>query len=256
MELKRLGEIGLTEGEVKVYLALLRLGLTKTGQLALKAGVSSSKVYKILGRLEKKGLAGHVIKGKIKYYKPMEPERLLDYLNEKEKEFSEKRAIVETLMPELKNEQASAAKLNEAVIYQGFKGVSNFFKNLIDELQKGDCYYVIGAYYGNEAQDEVTARWRDFFFKHHLRRTSKGIKVKMLANYDIKGKMVKTTQKNSEIRFLPQYLVTNMEIVFYKNKSFIAIFTSEPVGFLIENEEATLGFKKYFEAFWKIAEKS
>ena len=73
----------------------------------------------------------------------------------------------------------------------------------------------------------------------------------MLANYDIKGNMVKTTRKNSEIRFLPQYLITNMEIVFYKNKTFIAIFASEPVGFLIENEETTKGFRKYFEAFWK-----
>src|SRR3989344_3389131 len=101
MDVKLLEEIGLTEGEVKVYFALLRLGLTKTGALAAKAGVSSSKVYKILGRLELKGLAGHVVKGKITYYRAMQPERILDYLDDKQKALEEKRRQVEAILPEI-----------------------------------------------------------------------------------------------------------------------------------------------------------
>jgi sugar-specific transcriptional regulator TrmB len=50
MDPKMLEEIGLTEGESKVYLALLKLGATKTGPLIKEADVSSSKVYKILER--------------------------------------------------------------------------------------------------------------------------------------------------------------------------------------------------------------
>ena len=42
---------------------------------------------------------------------------------------------------------------------------------------------------------------------------------------------------------------------FYQKKSFIIVWGSEPVGFLLENEEAVAGFKKYFDAFWKIAKK-
>ena len=44
MDLKLLEEIGLTEGETKVYLALLRLGSTKTGALAKEAGVSPTLI--------------------------------------------------------------------------------------------------------------------------------------------------------------------------------------------------------------------
>ena len=40
-EVNLLEEIGLSEGEVKVYLSLLGLGSTKTGPLAARAGVSS-----------------------------------------------------------------------------------------------------------------------------------------------------------------------------------------------------------------------
>ena len=68
MDSKILQDIGLSEGESKVYFALLKLGETKTGELSKQAGVSSSKVYKILDRLERKGMVGHVLKGEVKYF--------------------------------------------------------------------------------------------------------------------------------------------------------------------------------------------
>ena len=134
MESKLLEEIGLTEGETKVYLALLRLGPTKTGQLATKAGVSSSKVYKILDRLISKGLAGHIIKGKIKYFNAMKPKRILDYIEEREKLLLDKKELVKRILPELEMEQKMAEKLTEATIYGGFKAVTNLFRSIIDEF--------------------------------------------------------------------------------------------------------------------------
>ena len=124
MDVNLLQEIGLTEGETKVYLALIKLGETKTGQLAKEARVSSSKVYKILDRLLKKGLAGFVIKGKIKFFTPMEPKRILEYMDQKEKELKEKKELVKELIPQLELEQKMAKK-PEAVIYDGFKAVTN-----------------------------------------------------------------------------------------------------------------------------------
>ena len=249
MDLKLLEEIGLTTGEVKVYLALLRLGASKTGAIAKQADVSSSKVYKILDRLEKKGLAGHVFRGEIKYFSAMEPKRLLDYLEEEELKLSGRRRLIENMMPELENQQKSAGQKSEAGIYDGFKAVTNFFRNILDELNPGEEYYVIGAGYG-----EVPGL-RQFFHKHHQRRAANKIKLKMLANQDVKGRLEGTTKLNADIRYLPQYLITNMEIVFYKNKVFIAIWTREPKGFLIESNEAVKSFQAYFDALSAMAKK-
>lgn len=240
-------EIGLTPGETKVYLALISLGATKTGLLAKKAEVSSSKVYKILDRLTQKGLVGHVIKGKIKYFQALEPKRVLDYLDKREQELQEKRSLVEKILPQLELEQKLSGKKSEAVVYDGFKAVTNFFRSILDELKSGETYYVLGASYGD------TPALRPFFQNYHSERNRKGIKVKMLANMQVKNNIEPATRKNSEIRFLPEYLMNKLEIVFFKNKVFLVLFTQEPIGFLIQNEEAVKAFAMYFETLWKIA---
>jgi sugar-specific transcriptional regulator TrmB len=247
MDLKLLEEIGLTDGEVKVYLALLKLGTCKTGPLVKAAGVSSSKVYKILDRLEAKGLAGHVLKGKVKHFVAQEPRRIVDYIDEREAKLEEKKEQIEKMLPEL--ERYKALRRSEAVLYEGYKAVTNFFRSMVDELGPGEEYKVIGAgYYGEEIQ-----KLRKFFLMHHGRRAAKKIGLKMLANHDVKGALEKTTLENAKIRYLPQYLITNMEIVFYKDKTFIVMWTKEPVGVLIQNEEAVKSFEAYFNALWKIA---
>ncbi|MFC1753715.1 TrmB family transcriptional regulator [Thermoproteota archaeon] len=245
MDPKLLEEIGLTQGETKVYLALIRMGATKTGALAKEAEVSSSKVYKILDRLIKKGLAGHVTKGKTKYYSAMEPKRVLEYMEEKEKSLHEKKELVKKLVPQLELEQKMSGERTEAVIYEGAKAISNFFRNIIDELEPGEEYHVLGAKY--------SAGLRPFFYNHHTRRAKKGIKLNMLANYEVKESLEPTTYVNARIRFLPQYLITDMGITFYKDKSFIIMWTKSPVGFLIKGEEAVKSFRSYFNALWKIA---
>jgi len=246
MELTILEEIGLTQGETNVYLALLRLGSTKTGQLAAESGVSSSKVYKILDRLMKKGLAGYVIKRGTKFFKAMEPKRIIDYIEEKEKQLDQKKELVRKMLPQLELEQKRGDELSEATVYTGFKAVTNFFRNIIDELESGETYYVIGAGYGDRLPG-----LRPFFYNHHKRRMAKKIKLKMLANYN--ANLEKTTKMNAQVKYLPQTFMSNMEIVFYRNKTFIAIFTREPNGFLIESSETVKSFQGYFDMMWKIA---
>lgn len=249
MNPKLLQEIGLTSGETKVYLSLIRLGSTKTGLLAKEAQVSSSKVYKILDRLLKKGLVGQITKGKIKYFSALEPKRVLDYLEQKEQELQEKKALMEKLLPQLELEQKLAGKRTEAVIYEGFRAIQNFYLNILDELSSGEEYYVLGAGYGETVKPGV----KEFFQNYHTQRAQRGIKVRMLANHNVNGRLVPATRFCSEIRYLPQYLITDMTIIFYRNKAFIFFLTEEPIGFLMVNEEAVKSFNTYFNSFWKIA---
>lgn len=246
MDHKLLQEIGLSEGEAKVYLALLRLGSTKTGALAKEASVSSSKVYKILDRLMKKGLAGFVKKGDVKFYNALEPKRVLEFIDEKEAELKKKKELIRKILPDLELESRSNKK-SIATLYEGTKGIMNFYRNILYELKRGEQYYVIGAGYG------TTPSIMPFFESYHRDRIKKGIIVNMLANHDTKETLVPPTRIKSKVRFLPQYLFTNMTILFYREKVFIIIWTKEPTAVLITSKDAVKSFKAYFDTFWRIA---
>lgn len=246
MDAKELQGIGLTNGEIKVYLALLKIGENSTGAITKESQVSRSKLYFILDKLSKKGLVSHVLKGKVSYFKAMEPKRILNYMDEKNLEFNKKKDEIKGLIQKLENQKIKDK--TEATLYSGIKAIKNFYLNILDELSSGETYYVLGATYGEDSPGV-----KEFFENYHNQRAKKKIKVKMLANHDIKDQLVKTTYLNAEIKFLPQYLLSNMILIFYKNKAFIFFLSEEPIGFLMKNKEITAGFKSYFEAFWKIA---
>ena len=101
MDQSLLEQIGLTKSEINVYLALLELGSTSTGKIVEKSKASSSKIYEILDKLIQKGLASFIIKSGVKYFEAAPPDRILDYMEEKEKTIIKQKQEIRKLIPEL-----------------------------------------------------------------------------------------------------------------------------------------------------------
>ncbi len=77
-----LGELGFTEYEAKVYLALLQEHPSTGYQISKRAGIPRSMVYEALGRLDVRGAVLKTEEGKATLYRPMPPDVLLDRLAE------------------------------------------------------------------------------------------------------------------------------------------------------------------------------
>ena len=108
--------IGLTSGEAKVFLTLLKLGSAKVGQIVKDSNVSYSKVYDVLDRLSSKGLVSRIIFGNIKYFNAVEPFRLEEYIKSKEQEVRKQFDTANKVIPELakiidKNRQNDMAEI-------------------------------------------------------------------------------------------------------------------------------------------------
>ena len=84
----QLQELGLTEGEAKVYLALVKHGLATVGPVVKESRVAYSNIYEILARLQEKGLVTFIIKSKTHHYRAVPPHRLQDYLEKKRAELA------------------------------------------------------------------------------------------------------------------------------------------------------------------------
>ena len=114
MDTKVLENIGLTEGEIKVYLALIKLGPSTSGPITDSSGVSRSKVYNILERLMQKALVSFIIKQKTRYYQAEDPTKIRSYLNKKQHEFELQKAEVDKLIPELQLQKQLEKTKSEA----------------------------------------------------------------------------------------------------------------------------------------------
>ena len=137
MNVSILKDAGLTEGEIKVYLALLEIGSTTSGPIIKKSGISRSIIYTILEKLMNKGLVSYLTKEKTKYFQAAQPNKLLEYIEEKEEKIRQSKGEIEKILPILIKKQESA-KQSEVQLYQGLKGVrtayeyvySRFIRNL------------------------------------------------------------------------------------------------------------------------------
>lgn len=253
MEQEALQRIGLTQGEVKVYTALLGLGPSSSGRIIRTSGVSSSKVYPILDRLIKMGLVSYITRGRRRVFQTTSPNKILELLEKKKKELEEQKREIRKILPALIRRQKSLAKRHEAMIYEGYKGVKTYYKDLLKTLRKGEERLVFGARSGYP-----TAKGAQYFFQsYHRSCVRKGLRTKIIFNRDLKGS--KSTRfyedfKLTQVRYLPQ--VTLSSIGIQKDTIDILIWTKETaLVFVIRSREVAKTFRGYFNMLWDIAKK-
>jgi Cd2+/Zn2+-exporting ATPase len=76
--LDQLAQIGFTEYEAKVYLALLAENPATGYQISKGSGVPRSMVYETLSRLHGRGLVLEAVEGRATLYRPLPPQTFLD----------------------------------------------------------------------------------------------------------------------------------------------------------------------------------
>ena len=247
METALLEEIGLTKSEIKVYLALLDLGSTTTGPIVEKSKASSSKIYEILEKLMQKGLVSYIIKAGTKYFEAAPPERIIDYMEEREAKFSKQKQALKKLIPKLELKRKLSKYKSEATIFRGLKGAETVMNDVLKTMKKGEEYYLIGGVHG------ASEAYMRFIKHYHERRSKKGIKVKIL--YSETGKKWAENimhLPNTEIKFAPSQLLTSSFVLMYKDKTLIIIPTSNDVTYIrIDNKEVTDSFKSQFKLLWE-----
>lgn len=247
MEIKALERIGLTKGEIKVYLALLMLGQTTAGLIAGEAKVARSKIYDILERLKTKGLVSYIIKKSVKYFSATDPRNILEYLDKREQEIKQEKEEVEKILPDLLLQQQLAKEKKIAEVFIGMKGMENAFNVLVNEFDPKESYYAFGAGKG----EDVKAMQR-VFSRLHEKRVQKRVKSYIIFNETSRG-LFPSQEKSKWVE--AKYLLhsTPAAINVYKDYVIVAILTKEPTTFLLKNKEAADSFREYFKAMWEIS---
>ncbi len=221
---------GLTANEVKVYLALLRLGEARAGRISKNAEINRSSTYDSLKRLLDKGLVSYVIAANRKHFRPVKPERLIGYLKEQEED-------VRRILPQLNVIFHRPSKKHYVRLYHGYKGVKTVFQDIIDEAKINRVLDSEGYF----------SEKMPYYAPHFVRQIEKkGIHIRHIVR---KGRAVRAST-TTKVKYMAKKTKSDACFNLYADKIAIIIWTDPPEAVVIENKSAADSFKEYFDMIW------
>ena len=234
MDTEVLRGVGFEEKEAKMYLALLRLGNSQASKIGEELGYDRTTTYYALLRMVEKGYVTYLIKNDVKYFQPVNPDKILLKVEENQKAFSE-------ILPNLKQIADLGESDFSVEIYKGKEGLNTLYRDIIE----------LGGELLSFGVDEKTFIDFDLLhFKRYVKEVDKGrLKERILTHSEAK----EFGSKKSQYRFLPKEYFSPTPVAVYGKKVAIVIWEPTLHIVLIESESLAKSFTKHFEFLWEIA---
>lgn len=249
MDTEILEELGLTNAEIKTYIALLELGSSTAGNILEKSNLQNSVVHRALNTLIEKGLVNFILEGKIKIYQATDPENFNNFIEEKKRRFNE-------ILPQLKEMQSIAPKKESATIFKGIRGINeiyNFMINLVDENGNNEEleYNTFGG-----GQQCVVRMGMPWWTNLHTKRVERKLRCRQVYDETVRKDAPEIEAKPlTDVKYLPAEFAAFQETVIVGDYVAINVFADQPYGFLMHDKGVAKSYKKYFELLWKMAKK-
>lgn len=248
METKIFEEIGFTQGEIKVYFALLELRESTIGPISKKSGITSAKTYPILDKLKKKGLVSSIIKSGTSFFQILKLDRILDYLDEKEKKIKKEKLEIKKILPSLMAKRKPQER-QYATVYETFRGIKTLYDEMLEYQKKyGENFtcFTLG--------DEYESKEVNLFFKQYdLKREKFGIKMRIIGLESQREFYLKEYGNNPNIkfRFVKQSIPTG--VILFGDNVVTLLWKDVPTAFVIHSKQNAEAYKKFYEDTWKLA---
>jgi sugar-specific transcriptional regulator TrmB len=241
---QRLLELGFSDKEAQVYLALLELGPSAVNEIAKKSGVNRSTTYLSLEALMKRGLASGVVRDKKVFYAAESPERL-DALLSKEKELiEERRKKLEDAIPTF---MALFNAVEDKPVVRFFEGEEGIALSR-DELMRSS-----GEFLSFTAVDEGTIRVAHVDETQRL-RMSRRMRGKVILALKPGCMVPKMDLKYWEVREIPfESSPFTGEINIVDDKVAAIVVKAKPISFLVRSREMSDLFRALFFSAWRVA---
>lgn len=227
---KYLTDIGLSEKEVAVYVALLSFDKALVSDISEKASIKRPTTYVILDTLEKKGLVSETNIGKKTYYIAEPPEKLGLFVERQIHLLEENKKGLDLVIPQLKVIQREQGEKPLVQFFEGKEGVISSSHNIFSKKIDDEPVYIVYS------KDTVT----DVFSEKEAKemrelRISKGIKSKAIYTFKEGEKPSDETGDRMKING-DEYPIAS-DITIYGDQVRVAVFGKRLSGIFIKNRE-------------------
>ncbi len=232
---------GLTKTESKVYLAILKLGPTRIGDILRESGAHSSVAYNSLQHLYGKGLVTYVVKDGRKLFTAESPDTLLNLIKEKEEK-------LETALPYLKSLGRKKYGDNPLFISEGDKALKSAFNDMLAALGKGSEQLVMGVSNTGSGFGTFLRHWDE-------KRVKRGISKRVIVSNDSREWSDYYSVNNvlTKVRKAKWLLNPGLTINIYGDRTLLIMWSTQPIIIRIERRDITKGFRSYFEMLWQMS---
>lgn len=238
--IKNFSQLGFSANEAKVYLALLNIGESPSGQIIKKTGLHRNIVYESLDSLVKKKLVKETVKSGKKYFAVRDPQILIDKVQEN---LDLTNKIVKQIRQGLKTTAP------EVIVYEGQEGWQTAYRRMMKRIKPKDSVFTLGA-----GGDKWIAALGDLFVSHEKFMEENNITLKMIA-YEWQRQEISARQSHifRITKYLPRdySMPANTEI--FKDRIFIQIYTDPIILIEIISREVAAGYRQHFETLWEVA---
>ena len=246
MEYELLEKIGLTRNESLVYLALLRLGTSKTGEIIKQSEINSGRIYETFETLKNKGLISESIVNNVKHFTASPPEKIMDYLKQKNEELKKEESLIKSAIPELDKIRNLKLEKSQALVYTGFEGIKTAAYEALNATKKGEEILAMGV---TEMKDK---RFNEFWVKYALDRAKGKHLTKFL--FSERSAYFKNTKNMPLVVAKVLEGITPTTIDIFGDDKVLILNYNEPVScILIYDKNTTTSFKNFFYQLWKLA---
>ena len=227
---KYLEEIGLSDKEASVYLALLATDNSSVIELAGKTKIKRPTVYVILESLAKKGLVSETTVGKKTHYQAEPPERLETFIERQKIALDERAKRLKDIIPQIKSVQRESGERPIVRFFEGKEGIISTAEDIYDNVPDGNISYMIYS------QDLVNELFPDEEASRYKKmRLDKKIKSKVLYNFS-KGEKP-SDETGERIKIDEKKYPFTCDITVYKDKVRIGILGKNLSGIFIKSQD-------------------
>ncbi len=238
--LKVLNELGLTEKESKVYLALLSLGEVTVLSISKEAGIKRTTVYSVLESLKQKGLVEVVVRGFKTFYRAINPENLAAIIEERQQKLNR-------YLPDFLSLYNASAEESYLRYYEGLPAIKSIYEDLLKSVKLGDDYLVI-------SDQEKWYSLDPEYFEDFLRRRSKlNIKIRLLLQDSPMARRYQKMQEfyNETIKLLPAGTKLDTNLVIIPQRVVIHQTVPPIKAIVIDSPIVAKMHKEFFEIMWQ-----
>jgi len=233
---EELKQYGLSEKEIKIYIANLKSGNSTANRLSELTGIRRSTVYEVIESLKKKGITSSYKKDKKLFFSAERPEKLIERLKEREES-------IKKILPDLKLLIESVPEKPTVQLFEGLTGMKNSVEDMLDSKE-------ILVYGATKTGDPIFGHYIPNFAK---KRIENKIIMKAVVEPDVPEHMTeKDVKKFTQIKTLNFLKGHNSVYFIYKDKLLIMTLGQELIAISIKSKLLVESQKQIFYFLWKI----